>query len=149
MTRIARHPSRRSVGIKSRLGHYYRHLYQMIRYIDQQTIPTLNDAKKYEYVKTVRAQLSTHEQALLLANSLTPMGYNWWEKGLITKYRLVQNVPDGFFDPVNEFDITALFPSGYFEWQEAVAQVGQDKTPPLTARFQATSEHAPGHNAQQ
>jgi len=106
----------------------------MIRYIDQQTIPTLDDAKKYEYVKTVRAQLSTHEQALLLINSLTPMGYNWWDKDLITKYRLVQNIPEGFFDPVKEFDIALLFPTGYFEWQEVADRVGRDKTPQLTAR---------------
>lgn len=57
-------------GHQSRLGHYYRHMYQMVRYVDQQTI----DIDKYEYVKTIRAQLSTHEQALLLINSLTPKG---------------------------------------------------------------------------
>jgi hypothetical protein len=121
-------------GHQSRLGHYYRHLYQMIRFIDQQTIPSLDDEKKYEYVKTVRAQLSTHEQALLLLNSLTPMGYNWWDKDLISKYRLVQNIPEGFFDPVKEFDEAEIFPSGYFEWQEAAKHVGHDKTPQLTAK---------------
>lgn len=106
-------------GHQSRLGHYYRHLYQMIRYVDQQTIATLDDAKKYEYVKTVRAQLSTHEQALLLLNSLTPMGRNWWSKGLIERYRLVQNIPEGFFDPESEIDIVSMFRADYFEWQEA------------------------------
>jgi hypothetical protein len=101
-------------GHQSRLGHYYRHLYQMIQYVDQQSL----DINKYEYVKTIRAQLSTHEQALLLVNSLTPIGQNWWRNGLIVEYRLVQNIPREFFDPSTEFDTGALFKPGYFEWEE-------------------------------
>jgi hypothetical protein len=101
-------------GHQSRLGHYYRHLYQMVRYVDQQTGPI----DKYEYVKTVRAQLSTHEQALLLVNSLTPVGRNWWDNHLITRYRLVQNIPRDFFDPSSEIDVYKLFNRGYFEWDD-------------------------------
>lgn len=101
-------------GHQSRLGHYYRHLYQMIRWVDGQTV----DIDKYEYVKTMRAQLSTHEQALLLVNSLTPIGAVWWKNGLITKYRLVQNVPREFFDKGTEIDLAALFAKGYFEWED-------------------------------
>jgi hypothetical protein len=104
-------------GHQSRLGHYYRHLYQMVRYVDQQTI----DIEKYEYVKTIRAQLSTHEQALLLINSLTPMGWDWWEKGLMVKYRLVQNIPREFFESSTELDMAGLFKPGYFEWEEVEA----------------------------
>jgi hypothetical protein len=101
-------------GHQSRLGHYYRHLYQMIRYVDQQTL----NIDKYEYVKTIRAQLSTHEEALLLVNSLTPIGRNWWHENLIVKYRLVQNIPSEFFDTSTELDAKTLFAPGYFEWQE-------------------------------
>ena len=60
-------------GHQSRLGHYYRHLYQTVCYVDQQQI----GIDKYENVKTIRAQLTTHEQALLLINSLTPVGTDW------------------------------------------------------------------------
>lgn len=105
-------------GHQSRLGHYYRHLYQMIGYVDRQK---MTDGEKYEYVKTIRAQLSTHEQALLLVNSLTPIGENWWRKGLIVKYRLVQNIPNEFFDNVAEINVNTLFEYGYFEWQEVGA----------------------------
>lgn len=101
-------------GHQSRLGHYYRHLYQMVRYVDQQTL----EIDKYEYVKTIRAQLSTHEQALLLINSLTPMGRGWWDNELIVKYRLVQNIPRFFFDPNSEIDLSKLFKPGYFEWED-------------------------------
>lgn len=101
-------------GHQSRLGHYYRHLYQTVCYVDKQKFPL----DKYEYVKTIRAQLTTHEQALLLLNSLAPVGRNWWKKGLLTKYRMVQNLPHDFFDPKSEIDVSELFEPKYFEWEE-------------------------------
>jgi len=101
-------------GHQSRLGHYYRHLYQTVCYVDKQKL----DLDKYEFVKTIRAQLSTHEQALLLLNSLTPIGQNWWEKDLIVKYRMVQNLPREFFEPQSEINVSEIFDSGYFEWEE-------------------------------
>jgi hypothetical protein len=101
-------------GHQSRLGHYYRHLYQMIRYVDQQSL----DINKYEYVKTVRAQLSTHEQAMLRVNTRTPLGRVWWENDLITAYGLVKNIPRGFFEKSTELDMEAMLGPGYFEWEE-------------------------------
>jgi hypothetical protein len=106
-------------GHQSRLGHYFRHLYQTIQYIDQQPL----SIDKYEYVKTVRAQLSTHEQALLLLNSLTPLGAKWWSNRFICTYRLVQNLPRDFFDPKSEIDIQPRFKQGYFEWEDDPAGV--------------------------
>jgi hypothetical protein len=102
-------------GHQSRLGHYYRHLYQMIKYVDSQPIDA---GKKYEYMKTIRAQLSTHEQAMLLVNSRTPIGQNWWTKEFIVRYRLVQNIPEDFFLQ-SEIDMSKLFHPYYFEWEEA------------------------------
>lgn len=101
-------------GHQSRLGHYYRHLYQAIRYVDQQTFRI----DKYQYVKTIRAQLSNHEQALLLLNSLTPIGADWWTMGYMLNYRMTQNIPHEFFDPTDELNLAELFPAGYFEWEE-------------------------------
>lgn len=85
---------------------------------------------KRKYMKTIRAQLSTHEQALLLINSLTPVGQNWWANDLIRKYGLVKNIPHAFFVP-DELDMAALFENGYFEWEELQAsmpKVGPWKT---------------------
>ena len=104
-------------GHQSRLGHYYRHLYQAVRYVDQQLI----GIDKYEYVKTIRAQLTTHEQALLLVNSLTPIGNDWWARDLMLGYRMVQNMPKHFFDPGAELDVSTLFPTMYFEWEDAAS----------------------------
>lgn len=108
-------------GHQSRLGHYYRHLYQMVRYVDQQILVEFDAQKKYEYVKTIRAQLSTHEQAMFLINSLTPIGRNWWRNGLITKYRLVKNIPEDFFNRETEVDTSKWFTPGYFEWEQVSA----------------------------
>ena len=105
-------------GHQSRLGHYYRHLYQMVEYVDHQDV----DIDKYDYVKTIRAKLSTHEQALLLINSLTSLGSKWWSKGVsMVRYKLVKNIPRDFFDETNELDTRVLFAPRYFEWEGAVA----------------------------
>jgi hypothetical protein len=106
-------------GHQSRLGHYYRHLFQCVDYVNRSP----EHLQRYGYVKTIRAQLSTHEQALLLLNSLTAVGRPWWQSGFIQTYRMVQNLPKDFFDPATELDLSSLFSFDplYFEWQEANA----------------------------
>ena len=106
-------------GHQSRLGHYYRHLYQTVKYVNLQTL----EIDHYEYVKTIRAQLSTHEQALLLINSLSPFGALWWEDGLMLKYRMVKNIPQHFINPTVGIDFQTLFPPRYFEWEEGEGTV--------------------------
>ncbi|MBC6995202.1 putative phage abortive infection protein [Neolewinella lacunae] len=113
-------------GHQSRLGHYYRHLYQTVSYVNKQTV----DIDKYEYVKTIRAQLTTHEQALLFINCLTPIGQVWWDENLISGYRFVKNIPYGFFDKETEIDLTSFFPADYFEYQERKTTNDKDKTQP-------------------
>ncbi|MDI9880925.1 putative phage abortive infection protein [Flectobacillus longus] len=99
-------------GHQSRLGHYFRHLFQTVKFIDEQPSRLLTYKDKYFYVKTLRAQLSTHEQAIFLYNSLSNLGKPW-EVGqtennnkLITKYNLIKNIPLGFtgtIDPKNYY----------------------------------------------
>src|SRR5579862_999669 len=101
-------------GHQSRLGHYYRHLYQTVCLVHRSPLRI----NKYEYIKTLRAQLSTHEQALLFVNALTPMGRRWFDEELIFLYRFVKNIPGGFFDKTIEIDLMIYFPIGYFEFQE-------------------------------
>jgi Putative phage abortive infection protein len=101
-------------GHQSRLGHYYRHLYQTVKYVNSHG----SSETRYEYAKIIRAQLTNHEQALLLINSLTPLGQNWWVNGYMENYRMVQNIPRQFFDRVREINMSELFGKKYFEWQE-------------------------------
>lgn len=106
-------------GHQSRLGHYFRHLFQCVDFASRAIDPSTS----YGYVKTIRAQLSTHEQALLLLNSLAPVGHAWWESEFIQNFRMVQNLPKDFFDPQRELDLTQIFSFDplYFEWQETAA----------------------------
>lgn len=95
-------------GHQFQLGHYFRHLYQTVRYVNEQHCLTYK--KKYEYIKLLRAQLSNYEQAILFFNSLSQLGRTWEItpvvngecKGfnendfhLITKYNLIKNLPCG------------------------------------------------------
>ena len=101
-------------GHQSRLGHYYRHLYQSVCYVHKKDL----DIDKYAYVKILRAQLTTHEQALLFLNALSKMGKKWFDEKLLVEYKLVKNIPPKFFDPYTEINISEYFPRGYFEHEE-------------------------------
>jgi hypothetical protein len=100
-------------GHQSRLGHYYRHMYQLVKYAAKHT-PTPTSA--IEYVDLLRAQLTNHEQALLCLNSLSKIGSAWREKGYITQYGLIKNLPKNFFDPETELNVPALFQGIQFEY---------------------------------
>ena len=109
-------------GHQFRLGHYYRHLYQTVKYINEQPNHILNYEAKYQYIKTLRAQLSTQEQVLLFFNSLSKLGKNWemdnllTENGkLITKYNFIKNIPEGY---VSYFALKNYFPDVKYEGQE-------------------------------
>jgi hypothetical protein len=101
-------------GHQSRLGHYFRHLFQTIKYIDKNA-----DSKSaIEYANLLRSQLSNHEQALLFLNSLTPLGEAWRTSGLLVKYQLIKNIPKDFFDSDRELDPKAVYPAVIFEYEQ-------------------------------
>lgn len=114
-------------GHQIRLGHYFRHLYQLVHFVNKQTF--LSFEEKYDYIKTLRAQLSTYEQAILWYNSLSSLGYKWeymaddsdsfskdYRKSLnnelITKYNLVKNLPQGI---IQTFGVQMFYPNVEFE----------------------------------
>lgn len=108
------------MGHESILGHYYRHIYQTVKFIDDQPANLLNFHEKYKYVKVLRAQLSTQEQILFCFNSLSDLGKIWEldpstipNKKLITKYNLITNIPIGIF--LSYFDIKHYYPNVTFE----------------------------------
>ena len=107
-------------GHQSRLGHYYRHLYQSIKYCHTRSI----DIDKYEYIKLIRAQLSNHEQALLFLNAQSRLGRPWMtpskgeDRGMLEEYRMIKNLPEQFFCSQNEFPIKKLLPNFIFDYEE-------------------------------
>lgn len=99
-------------GHQFRLGHYFRHLFQTYKYLHYHK--NLKTEEKYFYGKTLRAQLSTYEQALLFINSISSLGMKWEllsefegnnslppekiaklrkRNHLITQYNLIKNLP--------------------------------------------------------
>lgn len=92
-------------GHQFRLGHYFRHLFNTVKFINLQS--HINYAVKYDYIKTLRSQLSTYEQAVLFLNSASALGEAWeinpesstskdfsyFDFELITKYNLIKNIP--------------------------------------------------------
>ena len=110
-------------GHQSRLGHYNRHLYQAVTYVDSQKALSYNE--KYHYMKILRAQMSTHEQVVFLYNSLSLLGFDWElkyrkvadNKCLVTKYDLIKNIPLDYLQFDNPID---FYPDVNYE--------GDDKT---------------------
>jgi hypothetical protein len=89
-------------GHESRLGHYFRHLYQTVKY----TVSNVeNGVITYEqgrqYLKILRAQLSADEQLLLYYNYRIFYGHKWDQRGdldkvknrFLTDYRMIHNLP--------------------------------------------------------
>jgi hypothetical protein len=75
------------------LGHYFRHLYQTVKFIDK---ACLCKKSKREYIKTLKAQLSEYEQALLFYHACSDLGKDWFKEdknSFIIKYRLIQHLP--------------------------------------------------------
>lgn len=86
-------------GHQMYLATYFRHLYQTARYVNDPKHKVLTYWDRYEYMGTLRAQLSPHEQILLFYNSLSVLGEAWERRfnndvtnQLITKYNLIRNV---------------------------------------------------------
>jgi len=83
-------------GHSEKLGHYFRHLFQAVKFIDEQTGKYFTPDVKYKYVKTLRAQLSNFEQLLLYYNHLSVIGHPW--KKFLKDYHLIKNIPLPYAD---------------------------------------------------
>ena len=78
-------------GHSDRLGHFYRHLFQTVKFVVEQDENIFDFEDKYSYVKMLRAQLSNHEQLLLYYNSTAWFDNEW--RPFFTDYRLIKNIP--------------------------------------------------------
>ena len=76
------------INHQSELGHYFRMLYHIIKFIDASEI---NDKKRY--TNFVRAQLSSYELVLLFYNGLSKFGREKF-KPLIENYSLLKNMDE-------------------------------------------------------
>lgn len=72
-------------GYEHHLGHYFRNLYRIVKFIDQSPL----DNKK-DYIGIIKAQLSSNELSLLLYNGLSENGSKFLP--LMKKYNVLDNL---------------------------------------------------------
>lgn len=117
-------------GHLRRLSHYFRHLYQTVKYVDDQDHQIIDYAKKYSYVSNLRAQLSVHEQLLLYYNARSVLGKPWLDfdpnkgekEGLLARYCMIKSIPlntaDFFERPETFFNEVNKEGKPMFEWTD-------------------------------
>lgn len=89
------------------LGHYYRQMYHIVRYVVD--TKWLKEEERYDYIKLLRSQLSDYEQMMLFYNAMSVNGNAWMKSksdtvikdmNLISRFLLIKNIPyhcDYFF----------------------------------------------------
>ncbi len=109
-------------GHMSILSHYIRNLYQIVKFIEDQDEKVIPYKRKFEYVSTLRTQLSTHEQLLLYYNAISVLGKPWLEKELIEKYCIIKSTPlplaNFYKTPESWLPEKNSFGKVMFEWTE-------------------------------
>ena len=93
------------------VGHYFRHLYNTVKFIhDQKDFPKEFQEKK-RYTNLIRAQLSSDELGLLFYNCLSKRGDKF--RGLVEKYALLEDMPSKVL--IKEEHRSLYIPSAYGE----------------------------------
>lgn len=118
-------PNKLYTGFQQEFGNYFRQLFQIVNYANNQKWLYYGD--KYGYVKMLRSQFSNQEEELLFYNSLSDVGMAWEyaDKGvkkpnvnnqLLTKYNLLKNIPHNTTTPkVEDYYPLILFEDNTIE----------------------------------
>lgn len=99
-----RAPYEMACGHNGVLGHYYRQMLQMVKFVSDAPEKLISEEQKYEYVKLLRSQMCDAEQVLFYYNSTSVWGKAWRERhgnddddektwSYIIRYRLIKNIP--------------------------------------------------------
>ncbi|MDR0895930.1 MAG: putative phage abortive infection protein [Prevotellaceae bacterium] len=75
-------------------GHYFRHLFLMVKFVVSKPESSLTYEEKRNYLRILRASLSTYEQIFLYYNWLSGYGKKWEDENnkFFTDYRMIYNV---------------------------------------------------------
>ncbi len=71
-------------------GHYFRNLYQIMKFVDEHTI--IENHQKKKYMSILRAQLSTGELSVLFMNCSGSMVDNGEFRKLLIKYKMLEHM---------------------------------------------------------
>lgn len=109
-------------GHQSILAHYYRHLFQTVKFVVKQNENLIPYESKRDYLRVLRSMMSNQEQVLLLYNWYGGFGSNWEEKAsknrknkkgnyFFTDYRMIHNIPPELL--INELKLREIFDGSY------------------------------------
>jgi len=92
---------------KDSFGHYYRHLFLMVKFVVNSE---LTYEKKRDYLRILRASLSTSEQVFLYYNWLSGYGKQWENdtNRFFTDYRMIHNIKNDAI--LQDFKIKEMHP---------------------------------------
>lgn len=78
----------------SYLGHYYRHLFYIVKFVVVENKNLISEEEKRKYLKILRNQMSNYEQIMLFYNWLSGYGDAWENKDnqFFTKYKMIHNL---------------------------------------------------------
>lgn len=97
-----------------RFGHYFRHLFQMVKFVVDQPENLIETVDKRQYLRMLRAQLSDNEQLFLYLNYLGGYGAPWEKNNnsYFSDFRMIHNLPiilaRKVKDPHVEFEVAIL-----------------------------------------
>jgi hypothetical protein len=96
-------------GHSAHLAHYYRHLYQTVKFVAYQDETKISYSEKRKYLRILRAQLSNQEQTLLFYNWKSKFGHNWENQTnkFFTDYRMIHNIYNDLL--IKDFNLIKLF----------------------------------------
>lgn len=144
------------------LDHYFRHLYTILRYVDETDAFELNDdgkpdaenewRQKYHYTTIVRSTLSRYEMSMLYYNGLSIFGREKL-KPLIEKYALLNNIDKYSLALSKEYwSILNIDPRTNHSWYKSEGLTGRDYEFYLTEEENGRSKyniHAFGHKEEE
>lgn len=100
------------------LDSYFRHLYRIVKFVDECPVLDRTDRSKYDerykYICFLRAQLSDYELGLLFYNCLSENGIDNF-KPLVERYALFNNLRDKMLN--NPGKEKGLYQKGAFEFE--------------------------------
>lgn len=95
-------------GKSNQLAHYYRQLFQTVKFIVNQ--PIYNYEEKRNFIRILRSQLPNEEQVLLFYNWYSGFGYQWEsdENKFFSDYRMIHNIFPSMLIPTG-IDLKEMF----------------------------------------
>lgn len=98
-------------GYSNFLGHYYRQLFQTVKFIAYQEV--LSYEEKRNYLRILRAQLTNEEQVMLFYNWFSGFGMQWEceNNSFFVDYRMIHNIYNELI--IADLDLNQVFGENY------------------------------------